>query len=272
MQNAQTIKTLPRGYRLRRCGAIDSTNAEALRAAHAGAASGLWILAERQTNGRGRLGRGWTSPPGNLYASLLLRPGTTAPALSGLPLVAGVALHDAVRAMGHGRNLPARLNLKWPNDLMTDGAKLGGILVEGASMPCGPAVIVGIGLNLAHAPEHLGRPASCLRAAGLNLGVDTALAAVAHAMAAWLDVWCGADGFAAVRGAWLERADAPGAPISVKLHDGALSGRFCGIDEQGALRLGLADGAERIITAGDVVLDASGKHESVRELAPHGRK
>ncbi len=263
---------LPEGYRVRRHGVIDSTNAEALRAARSCANSGLWILAERQTHGRGRLGRGWTSPPGNLHASLLLRPEAAMPALSGLPLLAGIAVHDAVRAMELGRDAPSRLSLKWPNDLMLDGAKLGGILIEGAGTPRGHAVIIGIGLNLSHAPDDLDRPASCLRAVGISAGAEEALNAVAHATAAWLDVWRQAGGFEAVREAWLQRADAPGAAISVKLHDGTLSGRFCGIDEHGGLRLGLADGAERIITAGDVFLDTAGKQEGDNELAFHGRK
>src|SRR5262245_61818354 len=123
------------GWRLIALDRTGSTNQEALRLARSGEAGPLWITAVEQTAGRGRRGRSWHSPPGNHYASLLLTdpgPADRAPQLS---FVAALALHDAVSALAPG--LSSRLRFKWPNDLLLDGAKVAGILVEGETAPGG---------------------------------------------------------------------------------------------------------------------------------------
>ena len=163
---------LPPGYRLVFHEEIDSTNAEALRLASTGEGEdgSLWIWAGSQNAGRGRAGRNWISPRGNLHASLLLRPGVPLTTASQLSLLAGIAAHDAIAALAATVRASPRLQLKWPNDVLADGAKLGGILLESASSPSQttPAVVIGIGINLAHAPDDLGRPATCLARLGIE--------------------------------------------------------------------------------------------------------
>jgi len=222
-----------------------STNDDVVALALSGAAEGLWLRAERQTAGRGRQGRAWRSPPGNLIASTLarLRPGD--PPAPTLALVAAVALAETVEAFG------VRATIKWPNDLLVEGAKLSGILLERA----GDAVVIGFGVNLAHYPDDLDRPATSLAAAtGAPPDPDIFLAALAEAFARWLGRWRG-EGLGPVRARWLERAHAAGSALTVHLPDGALvEGLFEGLDEGGALRLRLADGAVHVIHAGDVFL------------------
>jgi BirA family biotin operon repressor/biotin-[acetyl-CoA-carboxylase] ligase len=245
---------LPSGYRLAFHETIGSTNTEALRLAGQGEDSGLWIWAARQNAGKGRAGRDWVSPIGNLYASLLLRPRVPLTTVLQLSLVAGIAAHDALTNLVKGGARPLDLRLKWPNDILLGEAKLGGILLESASGPRAddPAVVIGTGINLAYAPDHLGRAVASLAGAGCPVAPDAAFAALAWASAEWIARWQAGEGFALIRTAWLERAQAVGQTISVHLGGDKLSGTFLGIDELGALRLSLASGEERRITAGDV--------------------
>ena len=217
--------------------------------ARAGAPEGSWLRADTQSGGRGRHGRTWLSHAGNLYAStlVLLRPGDPPPAT--LTLVAAVALDQLVAAyLG-----TERLRLKWPNDVLVwdaEGgwAKLSGILLEAA----GEAVVVGFGVNLAHHPQDIDRPATSLAAAGAA-PPDPGLFArdLAAAFADWLAHWRG-EGLAVVRRRWLERAHPIGTPLATTGPDGArIEGLFDGLDESGALRLRLADGAVHVMHAGD---------------------
>ena len=245
---------LPGGVRAIYLRETPSTNAHAMALAQDGAAAPLWVWAGRQTKGRGRLGRAWDSPTGNLYASVLLRPVCPAGAISGLPLLAGLAAYDTIATVADDATLTARLRLKWPNDLMVDSAKLGGVLIESAVLDGGArAVVIGTGINLAAAPAGLGRPAACLRDFGHAPEPAHALNTLAAATARWLDVWADGSGFAHIRDVWLRHAAPLGALISVKLGVEQIEGRFAGLDETGALRLRV-DGAERRITAGDVLI------------------
>jgi BirA family biotin operon repressor/biotin-[acetyl-CoA-carboxylase] ligase len=213
-----------------------STNDDVAALAREGAVEGTWLRAERQTGGKGRQGRAWQSPPGNLYASTLVRLQPEDPPAPTLALVAAVALHEIVSRHA------ADARIKWPNDLLVNGAKLAGILLERQ----GDAVIVGFGVNLAHHPEGLDRPAT-----SLDPPVDPGpfLERLATAFAAWLRRWRD-DGVGPIRAAWLAAALPLGTPLVT--HDGA--GAFDGLDESGALRLRLAGGAVRVIHAGDVFL------------------
>jgi BirA family biotin operon repressor/biotin-[acetyl-CoA-carboxylase] ligase len=214
--------------------------------ARAGAPEGQWLRAESQTGGRGRSGRSWISPPGNLYASTLVRlqPGDLA--APGLALVAAVALHETVSAYAPDISLM----LKWPNDLLSDGAKLAGILLEREM----DAVVVGIGVNLAHHPQDIGRPASSLAAVGAGApDPGSFVADLADAFHRWLGRWRN-EGFAVIRAKWLESAHPIGTALSVRTGDSPMDGLFDGLDESGALRLRLADGSVRVIQAGDVFL------------------
>jgi BirA family biotin operon repressor/biotin-[acetyl-CoA-carboxylase] ligase len=237
----------------------DSTSAEAMRRALAGEAPPLWVLADRQTAGRGRAGRSWASQPGNLFASLLVST-SCPPALAGqLSLVAGVAAIDAIRRAA-GRAPPAGLRLKWPNDILVVTAKTGGILVESTTRSSGAErlAIIGIGLNLVSAPDDLSRAATFLSAHGLSLSPTRALCFLAEAMDGWLRTWNDARGFADVRCAWLERTGSIGEPLTVHSGGGIASGRFAGLDEEGALVIAGPDGQERRFTYGDVTLGESG--------------
>lgn len=255
-----------------------STNADMLIAAKAGAIEGTWLRAERQSAGRGRLGRAWVSPAGNLYASTLVRLRATDPAAATLALVAGVAVEEAVgiyrlrhlgldpesrffgagqgsgtTAQGRGddRGLPRRsLQLKWPNDLLLDNAKLAGILLERA----GDAVVIGVGANLAHHPDLPDRPATSLVAHGVEVAPAAFLDTLAEAFVRWLARWRG-EGLAPIRARWLDRAHPVGTALTARLPDNtALDGLFDGLDHDGALILRLAGGERRVIHAADVFL------------------
>jgi BirA family biotin operon repressor/biotin-[acetyl-CoA-carboxylase] ligase len=252
---------LPPGYRLAFHDELDSTNAEGMRLAATGEAGGLWIMAGRQRAGRGRAGRGWTSGTGNLYASLLLRPGVPLATASQLSLLTGIAAHDAVSALAKAAGAQPDLRLKWPNDLLAAGAKIGGILLESASGAGDAelAVVIGIGVNLAHAPADLGRPATCLVDLGIPASPAAAMTALAASMAEWLDRWNKGRAFAQIRQSWLSRAQPSGAAISVRQGDSLIYGRFLGIDEGGALLIQTESGQEKRITAGDVCLGAEAR-------------
>jgi BirA family transcriptional regulator, biotin operon repressor / biotin---[acetyl-CoA-carboxylase] ligase len=227
---------------------VDSTNAEALRRAGAGERGPLWIVAREQSAGRGRRGRAWTSPAGNLHATLMLTdpaPPAVAPQLS---FVAGVALHDAVAAAA--APLAPRLALKWPNDLLCGGRKIAGILIEGEGDPV--AVAVGIGVNCRHHPDAAEFPATDFAAEGADVGADAMLDLLAAALDARLGVWNRGSGFAGIRTAWLARAAGVGEPVRVRLSGRETAGCFETIDDSGRLMLRTGPGHLEAIAAGDV--------------------
>ncbi|MET3710090.1 BirA family biotin operon repressor/biotin-[acetyl-CoA-carboxylase] ligase [Sphingomonas trueperi] len=221
-----------------------STNADILSLALTGAGEGLWLRAERQTAGKGRQGRAWVSPAGNLYISTLVRVRPTDPSPATLALLSAVALEETVRAFG------VSPMLKWPNDLLLDGAKLSGILLERA----GDAIAVGIGVNLAAAPEGLDRAATSLAAQGVTVSPDIFAEVLAESFGRWLERWRG-EGMWPVRERWLSKAHPEGTALTARLADGSsFDGLFGGLDSSGALILRLADGTTRAIHAGDVFL------------------
>lgn len=225
-----------------------STNADMLALAAAGEPEGLWLRAERQEAGRGRHGRPWVSEAGNLYVSTLVRPRETDPAPAMLSLVAAVALDQVLSP----RMPSAETRIKWPNDLLVGGAKIAGILMERE----GDGIVIGMGVNLAHHPADLGRATTSV-AAVTGTAPDPAdvLADLTESFAYWLGRWRGGGRVDPVRARWLERAHPLGAALSVRIADGpAIEGLFDGLDSSGALRLRLADGAVRVIHAGDVFL------------------
>ncbi|MEA3051232.1 MAG: BirA family transcriptional regulator [Sphingomonadales bacterium] len=232
---------------IRNVGQTGSTNDDLAELARKGAAEGLWLRAERQSSGRGRQGREWHSPPGNLYASTLvrLRPGD--PPAPTLALVAAVALHEAASAFVAGG---ARIEIKWPNDLLVAGAKLSGILLERID----DAVVVGFGVNLADHPDETERPAINIGMLGGAPDPGRFLEALAAVFARWLERWR-EEGLAPVRARWLAAAHPPGTALSTHTASGAwVEGLFDGLDETGALRLRMADGTAQVIHAGDVFL------------------
>jgi BirA family biotin operon repressor/biotin-[acetyl-CoA-carboxylase] ligase len=243
---------VPRPFRSVVLDEVGSTNREALARAEAGEAGPLWIVARRQTAGRGRSGRSWSSEPGNLYASLLVRLACQPAAVPQLSLLAGVAVVDAIGEAAGSR--PGGLRLKWPNDVLIGSAKCAGMLAESLAVRDEVTAVIGIGINLAWHPAGLGREATSLAARGAEVSPDAMLGHLDAAMQRWLDVWqCGA-GFARIRAAWLERAGPPGESCAV--HDGneRVDGTFAGLDAGGALLLRDREGRQRTVTFGDVIL------------------
>jgi BirA family biotin operon repressor/biotin-[acetyl-CoA-carboxylase] ligase len=227
---------------------VGSTNAEALARARAGERGPLWITAETQTNGRGRSGRVWLSPHGNLYATLLLTEPCAPAQAPQLAFVSGLALYDAVAHCAP--ELTAKLALKWPNDLLLGGAKVAGILIESETVPAF-SVAIGIGVNCASHPGDTPYPAMDLRAAGADVAPKSLFQALSASMQQRLAQWRRGEGFAYIRAEWLSRAAGLGEPISVRLPDREFSGRFDGLDEAGRLLLDQA-GQLVTVTAGDV--------------------
>lgn len=234
----------PGGIERLRLDEVDSTNEEARRRALAGAAGPLWITAARQSAGRGRRGRAWAMLPGNLAATLLLRPDGGAAAQ--LSFAAALAVADMAAHFAPG----AAVTVKWPNDVLLDGRKLAGILLETGEAPA-PWLAVGIGVNLAASPEGTEFPATSLAATGIAPPPpDDALTVLAARFAHWHRIWR-EEGFAPLRAAWLARAGGLGAPIRARLPHEERSGLFDGIDAEGALLLRDSVGV-RTITAGEV--------------------
>jgi len=234
---------------------IDSTNDACRQRALQGEAAGLVIRADLQTKGRGRRGRDWASPKGNLYTSILLQPARPAGEIATLGFVAVLALGDAVQAI-----LPPTVQVahKWPNDLLLNGRKVSGILLETQTVSgASPFVILGIGVNILSHPADTPYPVTDLLANGAAVIeprelLDRLLAALAPAYAAWE-----LGGFPAIEPAWRRRAVGIGQPIEVRLQGGSLRGIFRDLDTDGALRLALPEGGERRISAGDVYFPVS---------------
>jgi BirA family transcriptional regulator, biotin operon repressor / biotin---[acetyl-CoA-carboxylase] ligase len=237
------------GFRIEQVAEIDSTNEACRLRALAGEASGLVIRADRQTAGRGRRGRNWSSPHGNLYTSILLRPQRPASEAAALGFAAVMAIGDVAEAL-----LPpgTRVQHKWPNDLLINGSKASGILLE--AQP--GFVVLGIGVNIASHPADTPYPATDLVAAGAApIGSQALLERLLAAFAPLYDSWERA-GFASLLPAWRCRAAGLGETIEVRLEREMLTGRFLDLWPDGTLRLGLSDGTERRVAAGDVYLPA----------------
>lgn len=222
-----------------------------LALAAGGQGEGLWLRAQRQRAGRGRQGRPWASDIGNFHGSTLVRLRATDPAPATLALVAAVALEEAVATYArHGLDAGDVLQLKWPNDLLLNGAKLAGVLLERT----GDAVVVGIGVNLAHHPELPDRPTTSLTEHGTIVDPATFAETLAESFARWVERWRG-EGLAPVRQRWLARAHPPGTALAARQGDGSrIEGLFDGLDGDGALILRLADGSRHVMHAGDVFL------------------
>ena len=226
-----------------------STNADLRDLARAGADEGFWLRAERQTGGRGRQGRVWESPPGNCYASTLVRLRPTDPPAATLALTVAVALAEAVDVY-LSKGGAASSVLKWPNDLLIDGAKLSGILLERIE----DAVVIGIGVNVAYHPDLPDRRTTSLAAHGVVVTPDHFVETLADSVAHWVSRWRG-EGLAVVCKRWLALGHPVGTALTARLSDGsAVDGLFDGLDQDGALLLRRADGTRQVIHAADVFL------------------
>ncbi|PPQ40027.1 BirA family transcriptional regulator, biotin operon repressor / biotin-[acetyl-CoA-carboxylase] ligase [Rhodoblastus acidophilus] len=236
------------GYRLEHFEDLGSTNDEAAARVASGDPGRLWIVADRQSRGRGRLGRVWTSSTGNLFASLMLIEPCARPAAPQLGFVAGVALADCLRNLLGGDR---RLALKWPNDALYDGAKLSGLLLESLGAKTFGCVI-GFGVNCVSHPDDTPYPATSLRAIGAAVSRAAVFAALSDSLAQWLDVWARGDNFATIRRAWLDVAGGLDAPARVQRNGNVMEGTFRGIDAHGRMLLESHDGKMDTIEAGDL--------------------
>jgi BirA family biotin operon repressor/biotin-[acetyl-CoA-carboxylase] ligase len=222
---------------------LDSTNSEARRMALAGEPGPVWITAAHQNAGRGRRGRVWDSGEGNLAATLLLRPDAPAAVIGQLSFAAALAVAETAAHFAPG----AAITVKWPNDVLADGKKLAGILLE--SEPGWLAI--GIGVNLANFPQGTEFPATSLAQLGIAPpSSDEALTVLAARFAHWYAAWMN-DGFETLRAAWLARAGGLGLPIRARLPNETRTGVFEGIDAAGALLLN-EQGQVHTIAAGEV--------------------
>jgi BirA family transcriptional regulator, biotin operon repressor / biotin---[acetyl-CoA-carboxylase] ligase len=247
------------GVRIMERDTVDSTNTEALALARTGECGPLWVTARRQSAGRGRRGRVWVSEAGNLYASLLLTDPSPPDRAAELSFVAGLAVHDAVASFA--ASAAARLALKWPNDVLIDGKKFSGILIEGE----GSAVVTGIGVDCAHHPEITVFPATDLSVSGVAVPVEGLFTELSAAMMRRIAQWNRGAGFNQTRADWLARAAGVGGPIRVALPQGECAGRFETVDARGRLILRLPDGGIETITAGDVSAFPSGRSRAAAE-------
>lgn len=246
-----------RGVRLLALDEVDSTNEEAKRLVAGGERGPIWVVAGQQSRGKGRLGREWISTQGNLHASLIYS-GDLAPALAPqLGFVAGVA---AINALRQAAQLGDQIALKWPNDLLLGGGKLGGILLEGVSVATGDprqpdnlVTIIGIGVNCAVAPKGLPYAARALQSIGARApSAEQLFARLSDCFVATLDLWAAGEGFPTIREKWLADAAGLGDPIRVAVSRGEeLQGRFKTIDASGRLIVA-TDQGDQVVDAGDV--------------------
>ncbi|MEN5170837.1 biotin--[acetyl-CoA-carboxylase] ligase [Brevundimonas pondensis] len=231
----------------------DSTNAEARRRAEAGEVGPLWITARSQTAGRGRRGRKWESESGNLASTLLLLTRKSPAEAAQLTFAASLAVADLLDRYVP----PALVTIKWPNDVLLNGRKTSGILIESGPAPSGGLwLAVGIGVNLSRTPGDTERPATCI-AEHLGNGVvspptiEQAAQALADTFGVWLDRWTTL-GFQPILDAWIARTPGLHGPCTARLTNETLTGVADGVEADGSLRLKLLDGSLRIISAGDV--------------------
>lgn len=228
---------------------IDSTNTEAKRRAAAGSFENQWIVADRQTAGRGRQDRAWVSPVGNIFATALFREPGGIPVALRIPFAAALAVVDTVLAYAPGSDV----RVKWPNDVRIDRQKVSGILVETGGNGADMWIAAGIGVNVAYAPEGVGQAATCLETlAGQTLPLEDVLRTLLGQFGTRLDQ--ARTDFAALRLDWLRHAEGLGETVSVRVGDAVVEGTFTDLEPDGALRLRLPDGSARIIRAGEVNL------------------
>jgi BirA family transcriptional regulator, biotin operon repressor / biotin---[acetyl-CoA-carboxylase] ligase len=223
---------------------IDSTNLEAARLVAAAEQGPLWIIADEQQSGKGRLGRQWTSLKGNLYSTLLLplnAPPQTTPQIG---FVVALAVHDTIANI-----CPAEITqLKWPNDCLLEGGKVAGILCETTQ----GHIIIGCGINIAHSPQGLAYPTSHLQRFNPNATITSVFEAYRTNLKFRLDQWNSGQGFPSVITDWQARAANLNSTITITQGDATKSGIFRGLAPDGALRLEKADGTVELLYAGDV--------------------
>jgi BirA family biotin operon repressor/biotin-[acetyl-CoA-carboxylase] ligase len=241
------------GVRIEWLDEIDSTNEEARRRFRAGEIGPLWIAARRQTAGRGRRGRSWADLSRNLYCSGLYSLKCTPAEAAQLSFAAALAAAEVCEAAVPGH----AVKVKWPNDVLIDGQKACGVLLESADAP-GQVIqlVIGVGLNVMAAPDIPDSPATSLASLGSDLNAADALERLVERLEHWRGVWA-REGFSPIREAWLRRAHGVGQRCVARLTHETLEGVFSDLAADGSLKLELASGETRLISAGDVFFPAA---------------
>lgn len=254
MSKARAFRPLLEDYHLLSYDVLDSTNDEAKRLAGGGATHGAVIWAKRQTHGRGRMGRDWVSPEGNLYVSFLLKPEKSLEISSQLGFVAAVAAAETLEAMVADAY---EIQCKWPNDILLNKRKIAGILMESFATHEKLAtsdrwIVVGVGINIESFPDHVLFPATSLREVGVELiSAKIVLSRLVYNFMQCYDLWS-RKGFADIRKAWTARAYRLGHAMEVMQGSETVHGVFEGLDTNGALLIRKNTGALQTVSAGDV--------------------
>ena len=245
------------GYGLVAFDQVGSTNAEALARARAGERGPCWFVTTEQTAGRGRRSRPWIAPRGNLASSVLELMDVPPAVAATLGFAAGLAIEYALRQVSLEAVLRSgggqfNFALKWPNDVLANGQKLCGILLEAEQVTGGLAVVVGIGTNVVAAPTDTPTPATSLKALGIDISAEELFAALSDGWAEFRGIWDQGRGFGEVRKLWLARAAGLGQAVAIKSGHAIVEGTFDTIDEQGCMVVRTGEGRLVPITAGDV--------------------
>nr|WP_255768933.1 biotin--[acetyl-CoA-carboxylase] ligase [Maritalea mediterranea] len=240
------------GYGLRHVPSIGSTSATLMQDALDGATGPVWLVADEQVDGKGRRGRFWHSPPGNLYASMLLSDPAPSEKVAQLSFVLALALRDAVCQIAEAQGVAGLdVELKWPNDLMINGKKCAGLLLEGGMKGQSRFVVIGMGVNLAFHPDKSNHPASNFAAFGLNTSPAHFFAFLSDAVARRIDQWARGSQFDQIRADWLAHAYRMGEVMRINANAESYEARLEGVDPTGGL---IVDhmGRQRIVTAGEI--------------------
>ena len=249
MTNLDQLHYLANGYRHIALGEVGSTNQIALEYSKRSDPGKLWVSAQSQSGGKGSRGRSWVSAKGNLFASLLLHMNVAPQKLATLSFVAGLAVFEALKQFFDER----RLTLKWPNDVLLDGKKVSGILLENhVGKNRRSAVIIGVGINCNSSPLSTAFAATNMAKEGQALKPETVFGHLVAEMDRWLEIWDNGANFMAIRNRWIERAAGRGEKILVKMPDRQIAGIFEDIDNDGCLILKSDDGLRQTISVADI--------------------
>jgi len=231
---------------------VNSTNDIAREAAENNTEGNLWVVAHEQTAGRGRRGREWVSEPGNLFCSLLLKLDVSVADAAQLSFVASLAVRDTLADILSNDDI---VRCKWPNDILIQGRKVCGILLESAGVSAAQPeyVIIGIGINLKTFPDETMYETTCLaKESGRDHTLEEVMAILAPNMTHWISIWQ-QKGFTGIRTVWLKKAAGLKKDMTVRLNNQQISGQFVDLDPTGGLILSTEDGM-KTITAGDVFI------------------
>lgn len=250
------------GYKLNWYPTVDSTNLVALKLALASGEMGndarlldkQWVVAAEQTSGRARRGRSWHSPVGNLYTSLLLTGNIRAETASQLGFVAGVSIAEAIsQATAQFGGPKVNVSLKWPNDILLDGAKSAGILLELSRAPNGlPVLVIGIGINIAIKAENTGYQTASLNHSGIMCSPGEMFELLSLYWCVNYNLWLSTGGIQKIQKKWLDHAAGIGQTIHVRIADQIVSGVFETIDDEFRCIIRRSDGQLVKISSGDV--------------------